>query len=259
MYCWILLLDAALDQSATPQTRVTKKEMRQGRASAIPSSDGELISEDELEYDEDSLEDSGSEFQISDEEDIIVGQDSDAEIGLIEALEAMDEEDAENAMMAAAIQLSMDTNIDRSPGASNCRAGPSTPKTRSAAAALRAVAAERRLKAAKHEVFDTNNLESSNAFPDLEASEMASSSDSEPLANGKGKGKAKLSKQKTAKRSTVAQRSRVMTIAQAKVEGRARRKAGSSKYANRAEEMELRKKLGRKLTHVRIALLALRS
>lgn len=249
----MLVLNATLDQSATPQNKVTKNATRQRRASAIQSSDEELISEDELEYDEDSLEDSGSEFQMSDGEDVIIGQDSDAEIGLVEALEAMDDDEAESAMLAAAIQMSMEkAQVDKANAVSSSSAGTSAPKTRSTAAALRAAAAEKRLTARLQDM-DAENLENLDSFANPEESEMVSSSDSEPLARRKGKGKAKASKRKAAKVRSTTQRSRVKTVAQMKSEERAQKRATSAKSLNRVEEKKLIAKLGRKLTHVRIA------
>lgn len=227
-------------QSSATLTKATKNGTRQAFLKSTLSSDGELISEDEFEYGEDSSEDSDSEFQIS-EEDITIGNDSDAELRVMETFEGMDDDDAESVMMSAAIQLSMEfSKNERLTASSNSGAGPSTRKTRSAAAALRAAAAERRLVAPDLRVID-NDISGN---PQTDSSE-----DSEPLANVKGKAKARA---KNAKRAAVTlSSSRHPKTSARSAEKRGSNKSRSSRYSNRAEELELRKQLGRKLTHVR--------
>ncbi|KAF8508824.1 SNF2 family N-terminal domain-containing protein [Gautieria morchelliformis] len=252
---------------ATLRTRTTKKgTARPHPSNDMLSSDEELISVDELEYDEDSFEDSGSEFQLSDQEDIVVGHDSDVEVDLIQALEGMDDDEAENVMVAAAIQQSLETKVTRSNGASSSNAGPSTHKTRSNAAALRAAAAERRLTAARDKNDDGPETDmggfwdfDSYADSHVMASGMESSSDSEPLANGKGKAKARPSKQKTKipKKTTVTKAARDKKTFIVLTESEVRKKARVLKNSTRAEETELRKKLGRKLTYAEKTTIAL--
>lgn len=210
------------------QAVTTQSAKSKGKAKAIavspPSSEDEADSASKtLEYNEEPQEieesdDSGSEFQVSDEE-------------------YMDEED-EEIMLDAAVRESLQTVEPNGAGSSSSNSinGPS------AAARLRAAAAERRL-ARKNKTIDVDDYEEAqssgcelNAF---------SSSDEEPLINSfRSKGQGEAMSQTTSP-------PKIMTVADLK---RARREARQAsrmgRNANKKEERALMKKLGRKLTHV---------
>ncbi|KAF8509423.1 P-loop containing nucleoside triphosphate hydrolase protein [Hysterangium stoloniferum] len=200
-------------------------------------------------YGDDEDLDSGSEFLLSEDEDVILN-DLDAEVKLADALDGMDEDEAEGAMMSAAIQLSLQTSkTDRTVGSSSSKVGPSASGARSTAAALRAAAAEKRL--ASQNKFDIFDGELSDADP-------CSSEDSEPLAKRKGKGKAKAPSKRAAKKTVVATSSKITSWSEHKVSRReALMNARLARNANRIEELELRKRLGRKLTHAEKTTIAL--
>lgn len=223
-----------------PHAKVANKQTRQTLASVTPASgddDDELMSEFELEFNDDDSEDSGSEFEASDSDEAV--EDSDEEVKLVQDLKGMDADEAEGVLMSAAIQMSIETSqSEQMKGASSFGAGPSTPSMRATGAALRAAAAEDRLANGNANIFDG----------DLSESDSVMSEVSEPLAKGKGKAKAMASK-KTAKARLP---SRGMTMAQLRAEKRRARKGVESKRLNKMAELELRQKLGRKLTHVRL-------
>ena len=179
----------------------------------------ELVSDHELEYDEqasiDESEDSGSEFQVSDEE-VEDAEDSENEPindkNLQEYAEALEEEgiDADEILLDVAVQESLESarhNRSVQQGASSSGAGSSKARNGSnAAAALRAAAAERRMakktKTGK-DVDDEDFAEDSDAGDDDDDDEdVMSESDDELLvkspakAKGKGKGKAKAKAEK---------------------------------------------------------------
>jgi hypothetical protein len=161
----------------------------------------------------------------------------------VETLERMDDDDAEAAMMSTAIQLSLENQSlndwsngwgddwswtgsgDWTNGASSSSAGPSALTTRSAVAAFRADAADLEGFGIYHDYCETY------------------SSEDEPLATMKGKTRAVKQTARRTGRSSHTQ----FTGA----EKRKRRGVGSQPSI-REEELELRKQLGRRLTHVRI-------
>jgi len=208
-------------------------------SSALSDDDEVLISEDELEYKEGLSESdsSGSEFQMSEDYEQVVGVDeSDDEFA--KALNGLDDEEAESVLISAAIKLSKETNKSTANGASSSKAPPAT---RSTAAALRAAAAERRL--AVEQAMELSEEE----FEQFDAS---GSEESEPLSKGKGKGKAS-----TVKKTTVRKQSKATSLAERRAEKRAERQLiRLAANSTKKEEMELRRKLGRKLSHVRLRL-----
>ncbi|OBZ71848.1 DNA repair protein RAD16 [Grifola frondosa] len=162
----------------------------------------------------DESDDSESEFELSDDESPLeeIQEDDQEENGFGDDL-AQEGFDDDEVMMDAAIKMSLDAarlQSDRKTGASSGGAGSSKSHVPiSRAAALRAAAAERRLAASQKEIIDVDAFSSSDEFQ-VEA--LESDDDSEPLSKGKGKGKA----------------------------------VNTSKPM---EEADMRKKLGRKLTH----------
>ncbi|KAF9480838.1 hypothetical protein BDN70DRAFT_877162 [Pholiota conissans] len=205
-----------------------------GRAKAPTpvSEDDDPSSVEELSYkDEDSSEieesdDSGSEFKISDDE-------------------PMNEED-EEIMLDAAVRISLQETTANGASSSTGRSGPSP------AAMLRAAAAERRL--AHKNAVDVDDYQMASEASASEDDE--GSSDEEPLQAvvTKGKGKAKAKAKAPAK-----SKPKTMTVAEMKRARREERKiALEGRRANKAEERELVKKLGRRLTHAERTSLALR-
>jgi len=159
-------------------------------------------------------DDSGSEFQASE-----------------------DDVEEEEIMVDAAVLMSLQTMSANGAGTSGCVTGPSP------AATLRAAAAERRLAHGIQMVDDSIALTNSGAL-DVSDDDPASdtSSDAEPLLQGKLKPSAKSRKKLSAVKK------RTMTDAE-------KRKAErtsylSSRRANKAKERDLIRKLGRRLTHV---------
>lgn len=170
----------------------------------------ELASDpDELEYDEqasiDESEDSGSEFQVSDEE-VVGANDSEDEPTSDKKLqayaEALEEEgiDADDILLNVAVQESLESSRRNQRGASNSSAGSSKPRNgSSAAAALRAAAAERRMtKKAKtgKDVDDEDFVEDSGAGEDDDLEVLSDVSDEPVKSKGKGKAKAKAKPEK---------------------------------------------------------------
>ncbi|KAF5320985.1 hypothetical protein D9619_001153 [Psilocybe cf. subviscida] len=190
------------------------------RAPEPPSEDEELVSEqeDKMEYKSDNepleideSDDSGSEFNMSEEE-------------------PQDQED-EEFMLDTAVRLSLNETSLSQAGPSSRVAGPS------AASLLRAAAAERRLSRKDKAESVSDDEEEAVDSDDLDDD---SSSDDEPLSKkAKGKGKKSLSSSK-----------KVMTLAGMKEHDREKKKAvREARNANKAEERLLAQKLGRKLTH----------
>ena len=137
-------------------------------------------------------------------------------------------------MLDAAIQESLSTAIRERNGTSISGAGPSSSRApTNKAAALRAQAAERRLGAAsKKEIIDVSESDHSVVVLGSDESDFE-----EPLAQTSKKGKGKGNQ--TTKRSVIKRR-------QKKDDGIPFKRRARSK-----EEIELRRKLGRKLTPVR--------
>ncbi len=209
--------------------------------------------EDELEYDEQASVDessaSGSEFELSEEGSVAGSQDEDditPDVKLRSFAQALEDEgiDADDVLMDFAVQESLQTarnDSSKASGHSSAGAGSSSvKKPRNAAAALRAAAAERRLSIAKKEPVVISDDEDFKLPEDENSAESDNSDDSideEPLSK-KAKGKAK---------AVVRQQPKVMTVADIK---RRRAEARQQTKERKAEERELRKKFGRKLTQV---------
>lgn len=209
--------------------------------------------EDELEYDEQASVDessaSGSEFELSEEGSVAGSQDEDditPDVKLRSFAQALEDEgiDADDVLMDFAVQESLQTarnDNSKASGHSSAGAGSSSvKKPRNAAAALRAAAAERRLSIAKKEPVVISDDEDFKLPEDENSAESDNSDDSideEPLSK-KAKGKAK---------AVVRQQPKVMTVADIK---RRRAEARQQTKERKAEERELRKKFGRKLTQV---------
>lgn len=198
--------------------KATSSRTRNGDSKIRPSSpvsEVELLSDNELNYEESGS--SGSEFRLSDEEDSYSKhREENLEDGF--DLQGMSGDEAEAAMMSAAIQMSLQT--------SNRHASNGASSSRSAAAA-----AEKR----RH----LNNP----PVPDEELSDWEhkhTDDDSEAELPSKGKGKGKGKKVSSSNPS-------VHTLAEIRER---RKQAREDKFIRRKEEMALRRKLGRKLTHV---------
>lgn len=217
--------------------------------------DLEPASDIELEYDEqasiDEFEDSGSEFQVSDDEvaaELVEDDDveSDAENELQAYAEALQEDgiDAEDILMSAAIKDSLESaRNDRSAqeGQSSSGAGSSSSSRKpTAAAALRAAAAERRVAQLKkgRKVDVDDDYEEEAQITDNEVS--AESSDDEAAPKGKGKVKAKAQTPKKAVKPADTSKPKSMTMK----EWRAKRREEKKK-----ERLERKKRRG--LTQVR--------
>lgn len=222
----------------------------------------ELISDDEAVYDEqEESDDSGSAFELSEME-----QDDDDEQDFEEIAvqprksprksngiitddeDESDTSDAEALMLKAAMQISKRTAALEASG----NAGPSTGTLEvDSPAALRAAAAERRL--AKSKALEGGYMLPSDEgeFDDEDAS-----SEDEPLAKGKTKGKAKAKAK--AKASAPKKKAKQMTLAELKKQRREERKLRRlERRGDKAEEVELRRTLGRRLTYAEKATLAL--
>ncbi|KAJ7590563.1 SNF2 family N-terminal domain-containing protein [Mycena floridula] len=257
-----------------PQIKSNSKKLpaavRNGKAaiksSGPPTDDDELVSDDELEYNEragaDDTGSSGSEFVASsDDEGPVQDEDEDAgeegpgystrssprKLFVIDSDEDMDVDD-EDIMMDAAIQLSL---LQGRRGSSQA-SGSSRPTAISPnpLAALRAAAAEKRIARANKSI-------------DIEDVDIALSSDedsdSEPIAKKtKGKGKGKAPAKTKAKGKTPDVVSTIMTIAEMRRQKKeARSKLLAERQEAKKEEMALRLKLGRKLTHAEKTTIAL--
>lgn len=222
----------------------------------------ELISDDEAVYDEqEESGDSGSAFELSEME-----QDDDDEQDFEEIIvqprksprklngiitddeDESDASDAEALMLRAAMQISKRTAALEASG----NAGPSTGTLEvDSPSALRAAAAERRLAKSKA-------LEGGYMLPSDEGEfdDEAASSEEEPLAKGKAKGKGKAKAK--AKASAPKKKAKQMTIAELKKQRREERKLRRlERRGDKAEEVELRRTLGRRLTYAEKATLAL--
>lgn len=209
--------------------------------------------EDDLEDAEiDESDDSGSEYEASDDDVVPEGryQDNDAPEDTFEDSLSAKGIDDDEVMLDAAIQMSLDTaRQDRSRAAGLSTAGAGSSKSRAPinkAAALRAAAAERRLK----QDFDVDDFGMSDS-----ETRSASSSEDEPLARGIGIGKGKGSKSKSKSKATmlkdITSSPKQMSIPELRRQRQERRRlARLAKGANKKEEAELCKKLGRKLTMV---------
>lgn len=224
----------------------------------------ELISDDEAVYDEqEESGDSGSAFELSELE-----QDDDDEQDFEEIAvqprksprksngiitddeDESDTSDAEALMLKAALQISKRTAALEASG----NAGPSTGTLEvDSPAALRAAAAERRL--AKSKALEGGYMLPSDEgeFDDEDAS-----SEDEPLAKGKTKGKGKAKAKAKAKASAPKKKANQMTLAELKKQRREERKLRRlERRGDKAEEVELRRTLGRRLTYAEKATLAL--
>ncbi len=196
------------------------------RPKATIASDGE---DSALEYDEtrslDESLSSGSEFEASESSDFEAAADSNQE-----------SDDDEELMLNVAVANSLAT--PRSNGASSSTAPLLSP------AAQRAAAAERRLTRANKDV----DVDDSMMIMDVDDESSMSDSEDEPLSKkSKGKGKAKAKAKAVASTSTP----KIMTFADQRKRRRELAKERSEhRKSTRKEEAELRKKLGRKLTHV---------
>ena len=195
---------------------LTVVQVKKGKAVASSvAGEEELVSDNELEYDEqasiDESEDSGSEFQISDDE-VVEPEDDNASVvdeQLQAYAEALEEDgiDADEVVMDAVIKESL-----ASARASNSGAGPSSSKKGSSAAeALRsaaAAAAERRRRDGA--TIDVDDY----VAEDSEEDDLSVLSDSsEDTALAKGKAKAKAKGKGKAKASKKADKAKVMTVA----------------------------------------------
>ncbi|KAL4241494.1 SNF2/RAD54 helicase family protein [Abortiporus biennis] len=203
--------------------------------------DDVLVEDDELEYDENASiheeeeeesEDSGSEFQASDDDFGSIVEDSQGEQEL--QIPMGDDEDVEEAMMATAIQLSLRAarlQGDSLNGLSNSGAGPS-----------KVSSSTRRTRRGQVQVPNAEEY-----VPDSEGEIEPSASESEedvPIAR-KSKGKSKSTSK--AKSKTVASNKTAKKSA-AQIRREKRQEKLQEKKNTRAEEQALRKKLGRKLT-----------
>ena len=203
--------------------------------------------EEELVLESDN---SGSEYEVSDIDDALNGEDSDnsaddyAEPAVVDEYteQGVDDEDV---MMDAAIQASLDSaRLDNGCNAGMSSAGAGSSRQHppvNSAAALRAAAAERRL-AKELQDDDASIAEISSG------SEVSLSEDEQPLAKGKGKGKAKVSA--TMLKLIDTSEGKIMTAAERRRERQLRRQEQS---VLKMAERRLRTQLGRKLTYVSIA------
>ncbi|OCH85032.1 hypothetical protein OBBRIDRAFT_740586 [Obba rivulosa] len=269
----------ATEAAATPRPRTRRKTVADtvvveipvimrdqnnvGESTVLAPQDAEsVVAESELSEPVDFVEeseDSGSEFEVSEDESAFEGEgDEDAfEDGLAE--EGIDDEDV---MVDAAIQESLQTaHVEASSraGASSAGAGPSRARPPvNKAAALRAAAAERRLARARRQATGDEDYadEEFVDIPDFEEeADLSDESAEVPLAKGKGKTKSR-SKPKPA---TVADTTTpYMTLAEMRRQRREqRRQARLEKKATSQAERDLIIKLGRKLTHAEKATIAL--
>jgi DNA repair protein RAD16 len=214
-------------------------------------SEGTIVSERELEYDEnvsiEESDDSASDFEASEdesEEDFVIKT---RKIPNKRSLPIMDEgflddEDDDEIMIDAAIRESLRTvrlDSDARNGIGSSRSSvPSNP-----AAALRAAAAELRLARASH-VIDVDAFEEPFSISD---SDTPTSSDEEALPKSKGK----TSKKSATIRDTISTKFMSMSERR-KLNSEQRKLASAARRENRKEENAMVKQLGRKLTYVRI-------
>ncbi|KAH7888148.1 SNF2 family N-terminal domain-containing protein, partial [Phlebopus sp. FC_14] len=250
--------------ASTPFAKSNGKGKKKAVATSPPEDDEQFLSEDELEYDE--SEDSGSEFEIS-EDDVPLRHNTRASDS--EAVPDSEEEEKNEAlMMTAAIELSLQTV--RSEAADAAGVGSSSRNTRSSFASTpttavkRGAAVQRRLSKGKGRGGGKGKgKEKNKAFQNDQEFDIASvlhsqselsaleSLDEEPLAKSKGKGKEKATVKKDVKHRHVEQ----LTWAE-RVERRRQQRRDRS--AAKAEERALAKELGRRLTSSEKASLALK-
>jgi DNA repair protein RAD16 len=212
-------------------------------------SEGAIVSEIELEYDENaSIEESdtsGSEFQASEDDE---EAEDDEEEYVVKPRKfphkrnplVVDEDflgsDDDEIMLDAAIHESLQTAcLDNGVGSSSRPSAPSN-----SAAAVRAAAAERRLARA-NQAIDVDDA----AF--LIESDAENSSDEETFS----KAKAKAPKNSATVHDTTS--TKFMSISQRRKLNREQRRLGAAaRRGNRKEELAMVKLLGRKLTYVRL-------
>jgi DNA repair protein RAD16 len=227
------------------QARVAQKGKGKAKAAESTDEDG-AISDESQEFNEcpsfDESEDSGSEYEASlNTSDVDQSAPRRSNVFLTEDVSDADQQaydDSENDqeddefMLAAAIHASLETAnvfgdaVGSSTGAS---------RPRNHAAALRAAAAELRL---------TRDLaEASAVVSEADSEEEYSASVSKGRRKGKGKGKSKGKAKKVKPRDTGVPKQ--MTLSELVKKRKEERKAA------RAEEMQMRQQLGRRLTVVR--------
>lgn len=229
----------------TAPAKKAKAFLKADISDADESEDAEYASEKELEYDDTrSLADSdssGSEFVLSDSEVEFVPEEDDDEMDTTGVAITEDEEDDDKIqedddeiMLDAAIHMSLQTRSSTNGASGSSKASQNSVAARAAAAAERRLAANRSI-----DVDDSMLTEGE--------------SDSEPIAKkSKGKGKANRKTKPSKKKVAVHVASKTMTLAEMK---KTRRDATANLRAERKEakklQLELRRKLGRKLTMVR--------
>ena len=149
-------------------------------------------------------------------------------------------------MVSAAVTQSLRTRREeeeRAAGLASAGAGSSKSRApTNKAAALAAAAASRRLARELQQNSDPE-FEFEDVMSLSDDSGDLSGEDSEPLAKGKGKGKGKQAVK-------VRAQTKFMTVAELRRQKRLERARGRS--ATSKEEAEMRKRLGRKLTHVSV-------
>jgi DNA repair protein RAD16 len=214
-----------------------------------------LDSEDELEFQEqaspDESSESGSEFELSDNDSLAGSQDEDAaitEAKLVSYAQAIadDDMDAEDVLVDAAIQESLQTAQAAraiANGVTSAGVGSSGSKTRAprnAASALRAAAAERRMSRAKEPHTSDAEFELSDEEEDAQSSMSDSPLSGRASKKGKGKAKGKGDDSHQTTWTNMSQTDRKRRQQENRAAARARK----------AQERKLIEKLGRRLTQV---------
>lgn len=214
-------------------------------------SEGAIVSEHELEYDEnvsiEESDDSASDFEASEdesdsEEDFVIKTHKTPNKRSLPIMDEgfLDDENDDEIMIDAAIRESLRTahlDSDARNGIGSSRSSvPSNP-----AAALRAAAAERRLARAS-QAIDVDAFEEP-----ISISDTPTSSD-EALPKFKGK----ISKKLATIRDTTSTKFMSMSERR-KLNSEQRKLASAARRENRMEENAMVKQLGRKLTYVRTA------
>lgn len=244
---------------SAPLNRIQGK----SRATSTVVSEEEIpdSQDDEPEYDEQAplyndSDDSGSEFQISDDDELVEDSQDDDDITTDTKLrsfaEALEEEgiDADEVMMDAVVQESLELARSARLGDSAGAGGSSSQPARTAAAALRAAAAERRLARLQDGTPDVIDVDAYDSELDPISVSSDLSSEDEPLKRkGKTKAKAKTKAKTKAKGKAKAKGSTKSTGNKATWAEKRREQQRLDKE-RKAEEKALRKKLGRKLTLV---------
>ncbi|KDQ65098.1 hypothetical protein JAAARDRAFT_64882 [Jaapia argillacea MUCL 33604] len=232
--------------------------------------DDDDVSDEGLDYDEvasiDESDASGSEFEISDdaasagggyesEESVPLrvtrrSPTKNKKLGFLDE-DNLDESEDEMLMVDAAIQLSLQNARAGPNGSSGSRLGASS-ELRFEAAALAAAAAERRAKMRQ----GGDMVDFGEAIWEEQEAELSSLSEGDsdaPLAKGKGKSKSKAGKKKTTARDTSTPKMMtMMSLRELRKQQRLEAKIAKQ------DEAELRKQLGRRLTHAEKSSLALR-